>query len=49
MGGLKGPVVSNKAVIALVRKLTKALWHVGRGERFDTAKLFQREAPAMAA
>ena len=43
-GGLKG-----KAIIALMRKLTRALWHVGRGERFDAAKLFHREAAAMAA
>jgi transposase len=42
-GGLKG-----KAIIALTRKLTKALWHVARGERFDSAKLFHRGAPAMA-
>lgn len=43
-GGLKG-----KAIIALMRKLTKALWHVARGEHFDAAKLFHRAAPAMAA
>ena len=43
-GGLKG-----KAIIALMRKLTKALWHVARGEHFDAAKLFHREAPAVAA
>jgi transposase len=43
MGGLKG-----KAIIALTRKLTKALWHVARGERFDSAKLFHCESPAMA-
>ena len=42
-GGLKG-----KAIIALTRKLTQALWHVAWGERFDSAKLFHREAPAMA-
>lgn len=29
----------NKTVIALMRKLAKALWHVGRGERFDATKL----------
>jgi hypothetical protein len=43
-GGFKG-----KAVIAHSAKLTKALWHVARGERFDTGKLFQRAAPVMAA
>jgi transposase len=34
-GGLKG-----KAITALMRKLTKALWHVGRGAEFDMHKLF---------
>jgi transposase len=34
-GGLKG-----KAITALMRKLAKALWHVGRGARFDVHKLF---------
>jgi len=29
-----------KAVIALMRKLARALWHVGRGQPFDAAKLF---------
>ena len=29
-----------KAVVAVMRKLTKALWHVGRGERFDSRRLF---------
>jgi hypothetical protein len=26
-------------VIALMRKLAKALWHVARGQRFDARKL----------
>ena len=30
----------NKTVIAVMRKLVKALWYVGRGERFDANKLF---------
>jgi hypothetical protein len=34
-GGLTG-----KAMIAVVRKLAKALWHVARGEPFDPRKLF---------
>ncbi len=34
-GGLK-----LKAVTALMRKLLKALWHVGRGATFDTRRLF---------
>lgn len=34
-GGRKG-----KAITALMRKLAKALWHVGQGEAFDEARLF---------
>jgi transposase len=33
------PKAKNKTVIALMRKLAKALWHVGRGEQFDARKL----------
>jgi transposase len=29
-----------KAVVAVMRKLARALWHVGRGETFDPKKLF---------
>jgi|HubBroStandDraft_1064217.scaffolds.fasta_scaffold66926_2 transposase len=29
-----------KAVVALMRKLTRALWHVARGEAYDPSKLF---------
>jgi len=29
-----------KAVVAVMRKLIRALWHVGRGEPFDSTKLF---------
>ena len=29
-----------KAVIALMRKFVRALWHVARGQRFDSTKLF---------
>lgn len=29
-----------KAVVALMRKLAKALWHVSRGATFDSSKLF---------
>jgi transposase len=32
--------LKNKTVIAVMRKLAKALWYVGRGERFDARKLF---------
>ena len=34
-GGIK-----MKAVVAVMRKLARALWHVGQGKRFDAAKLF---------
>jgi transposase len=43
-GGLKG-----KAVMARSAKLTRALWHVAHGERFEPAKLFHREPLAMTA
>ena len=43
-GGLK-----RKAIAALMRKLTKALWHVGQGARFDQAKLFGVREIAQAA
>jgi len=34
-GGLTGPAIG-----ALMRKLTRALWHVGHGKAFDETKLF---------
>jgi transposase len=37
-GALKG-----KTIVALMRKLAQALWHVGRGATFETKRLF---APA---
>jgi len=40
--------VKNKCVIALMRKLAKALWHTARGEPFDTRKLFNLKAVATA-
>ena len=43
-GGLKG-----KAITALTRKLTKALWHVGCGEALDIGKLFGSRPLAKAA
>jgi transposase len=30
----------HRAVVAVMRKLTHALWHVARGSRFDASKLF---------
>ena len=35
-----GGRVKMKAVIAVVRKLSKALWHVARGSVFDATLLF---------
>lgn len=35
-----GGRMKNKAVIAVVRKLVKGLWHVARGEPFDARLLF---------
>lgn len=32
--------ICRKALVAIMRKLTKALWHVRRGEVFDSKKLF---------
>ena len=40
--------VKNKCVIALMRKLAKALWHAARGAPFDTGKLFNLKAVAAA-
>ena len=33
------PRAKSKTVIAFMRKLAKALWHVARGQRFDASKL----------
>ena len=35
-----GGKLKMKAVIAVMRKLARALWWVGRGEAFDAHKLF---------
>jgi transposase len=40
--------VKNKSVIALMRKLAKALWHIARGGVFDPNKLFNLKALAAA-
>lgn len=37
-GGIK-----KKAVIAVMRKLVKALWYVARGDKFDSSKLFNEK------
>lgn len=36
--------IKSKLVIALMRKLAKALWHIARGGQFDADKLFDLEA-----
>ena len=43
-GGRKG-----KAIVAIMRKLPKALWHVAKGEQFDATKLFNLKASRKAA
>lgn len=43
-GGCKG-----KAIVAIMRKLAKALWYVAQGVAFDSRKLFNPKAPALAA
>jgi transposase len=35
-----------RALVAIMRKLVKALWHVARGATFDSRKLFNLEAAA---
>ena len=37
-----------KAVIALMRKLAKALWHVARGQAYDATKLFDTQRLGLA-
>lgn len=41
-----GGAPKNKTVIALMRKLAKALWHVARGAALSSEKLFNRNAVA---
>ena len=36
----QGGEMKGKAIVALMRKLARALWHVGRGAVFDSCKLF---------
>ncbi len=43
-GGCKG-----KAIVAIMRKLAKALWYVAQGVAFDSRKLFNRKALALTA
>lgn len=41
--------VKMKAIIAIMRKLVKALWYVARGEKFDTSKMFDTRNLRLAA
>ena len=36
----QGGIAKNRAVVAVMRKLAKALWHVAGGATFDSRKLF---------
>ena len=36
----QGGTMKSKAVVAVMRKLSLALWHVGRGAPFDASRLF---------
>ena len=36
----QGGIAKNRAVVAVMRKLAKALWHVAGGVAFDSRKLF---------
>lgn len=36
----QGGKLKRKSVVALMRKLAMALWHVGRGDTFDSTRLF---------
>ncbi len=38
------PKAKNKTVVAVMRKLSKALWHVAQGQAFDANKLFSMPA-----
>ena len=40
------PHIKNKTVIELMRKLSKALWHVARGQKFDANMLFSQPKQA---
>ncbi len=41
--------LKGKAIVAIMRKLVKALWYVAQGATFDSRKLFNLKALAMAA
>ena len=38
-----GGKVKNKAIIALMRKVVRALWHVARGAEFDASLLVRQQ------
>jgi len=41
--------VKMKAIVAIMRKLAKALWHVAQGDKFDSSKLFDVKRLALSA
>ena len=43
-----GGKLALKSTVALMRKLIKALWHVGRGATFDSSKLFDADKLGLA-
>jgi transposase len=43
-----GGKIKMKALIAIMRKLAKALWHVGQGKPFDSSRLFDRRVLGLA-
>ena len=43
-----GRIPRYNAVVAVMRKLGLAIWHVARGQRFDSRKLFDLQALGMA-
>ncbi len=42
------PKAKNKTVIAVMRKLSKALWHIAQGQPFDANKLLSVPTPKAA-
>ena len=43
-----GGKLALKSTVALMRKLIKAHWHVGRGATFDSSKLFDADKLGLA-
>ena len=47
--GARDGGVKMKAIIAIMRKLVKALWYVARGRDFDSSLMFDRSHLGLAA